>query len=162
MIKKNLIVSGVLGLCLLGAGARTLIGRGLYLNGEDITGARDEHLDGVRVRIDEKGDVWISGERYRVSQMDHYVPAEKKAVKPGESVHQVTGVNGGVTEPVIPTDDDKNKSILADAQGNDQDKKSKAEKSGINDDTQEKKAKQHPPELMMKKEMPAGNNPDPK
>lgn len=67
--------------------------RGLYLNGKDISGARDENLESVRVKIDSKGDIWISGERYRVATQEHYVPVEKKSDVRAHLPKEVKGVN---------------------------------------------------------------------
>lgn len=90
--------------------------RGLYLNGKDISGARDENLESVRVKIDSKGDIWISGERYRVETQEHFVPVEKKSDVAARLPKEVKDIN--VTKNIsedknTPDDPDEPKSVVA-------------------------------------------------
>ena len=53
-------------------------GRSVYLNGVDISGAQNQHLDNVNLTIDEKGDLFISAPQYRVFEEDHFLPLSNK------------------------------------------------------------------------------------
>ncbi len=64
--------------------------RSIFLNGEDISGARSQELKNVDVVINEKGDLFIVAPHYQVNEEDTYVPLSK----------YVQGMNGPRHEPM--------------------------------------------------------------
>jgi hypothetical protein len=48
--------------------------RMIYLNGRNISSVRDQQLEGVNVRIDAHGNVYISAPHYEVQESTHYRP----------------------------------------------------------------------------------------
>ena len=51
--------------------------RNIYLNGTDISSARNQELKNVRVIINEHGDVFLIAPHYQVNLQDSYVPLSK-------------------------------------------------------------------------------------
>ncbi len=48
--------------------------RNIYLNGVDISGARNQELTDVSLHIDGNGDVFIAAKQYEAKEEDTYVP----------------------------------------------------------------------------------------
>lgn len=48
--------------------------RSVFLNGLDISGAKNQELKNVDIMINERGDVFIIAPHYQVSEEDTYVP----------------------------------------------------------------------------------------
>jgi hypothetical protein len=51
--------------------------RSIFLNGMDISGARNQHLKNVDVQISENGDVFIIAPHYQVTEEDSFTPLSK-------------------------------------------------------------------------------------
>jgi hypothetical protein len=49
----------------------------MFLNGIDISGAKNQHLKNVDVMINERGDIFIIAPHYQVSEEDTYVPLSR-------------------------------------------------------------------------------------
>ncbi len=54
--------------------ASPLFGRSVFLNGKDISSARDQDLHHVEVRIDGTGNIFLEAEHYQVSEETQYTP----------------------------------------------------------------------------------------
>jgi hypothetical protein len=61
------------------AAANTAAGglRGIFMNGTDISGARNQFLKNVDVQIAENGDIFIIAPHYQVSEEDAYTPLSR-------------------------------------------------------------------------------------
>ncbi len=73
-MKSILMTTFALGLLLSG----TVSARSLYLNGTDISSARNQTLKNVVVRINDHGDVFLEAPQYQVSEEDTFVPLSNK------------------------------------------------------------------------------------
>lgn len=69
--------------------------RGIFMNGTDISGARNQFLKNVDVQISESGDIFIIAPHYQVSEEDAYTPLSRfvqginaPAHKPPQKVSQ--------------------------------------------------------------------------
>lgn len=69
------------------AAASSASARSIYLNGVDISNARNQSLEGVDIRIDAEGNVFIIGNHYEIYQQQPVAPLVPKAESPG-SPHQ--------------------------------------------------------------------------
>ena len=56
----------------------TALAGNIYLNGTDVTGARNQRLKDVNVFIDEQGNVFIDAPHYSVNEQAHYIPLSPK------------------------------------------------------------------------------------
>ncbi|MCX6131087.1 MAG: hypothetical protein NTX25_18775 [Proteobacteria bacterium] len=65
------ILSGILGLASI---SRASSGRVIYLNGIDISAAKNQALEQVNVRIDAQGHIYIEAPQYEVQQETSFVP----------------------------------------------------------------------------------------
>ncbi len=72
MLSLALLVSGQ-------SKAPALSGRSLFLNGTDISSARNQLLKNVTLRIDEEGNVFIEAPHYNVREESEYLPISKWA-----------------------------------------------------------------------------------
>ncbi len=97
---KRLIV--VLGLIFSGAAPASTT-RKVYINGTDISGAREQVLKKVDVRISDSGDIFITAPHYQVYEEDSFTPlsAYQKAQEGKETVKPVhKGPEGlSISEP---------------------------------------------------------------
>ena len=66
------------GLFLVGAPAHA---RSVFVNGVDISGSFDQSLKDVDVRIDHKGNIFISAPHYEVQEEDQFFPLSAVAPK---------------------------------------------------------------------------------
>ena len=51
--------------------------RSVYMNGTDISSARNQNLKNVDIHINENGDIFIVAPHYQVNEEDTYVPLSK-------------------------------------------------------------------------------------
>lgn len=51
--------------------------RGIFMNGTDISGARNQFLKNVDIQISESGDIFIIAPHYQVSEEDAYTPLSR-------------------------------------------------------------------------------------
>lgn len=70
------LIAGAIVLAILSTPA---LGRSIFLNGTDISNARSQTLDDVDIRIDEKGNLYISAPHYQVHQEETFVPLSRYA-----------------------------------------------------------------------------------
>lgn len=75
-------------------------GKGVYLNGVDISGARSEDLKNVAIHIDEQGNIFITAPQYQVQHGDTYVPLGEFNRK-NRNTPTLNSFNGG--HPNLPT-----------------------------------------------------------
>ena len=53
--------------------------RNIFLNGSDISSARSQELENVKVFISDKGDIFISAPQYQVFEEKTYVPLQSRS-----------------------------------------------------------------------------------
>jgi hypothetical protein len=70
--------------CLAGAGGV----KSIFLNGIDISSARNQELKNVDVLINEQGDIFLLAPHYQVNEEDTYVPLSKYAQGLGPIAHK--------------------------------------------------------------------------
>lgn len=58
-------------------GAGSLFARSIFLNGIDVSSARSQELRHVQVRINERGDIFISAPHYQVTEEDFFTPLSR-------------------------------------------------------------------------------------
>jgi hypothetical protein len=58
------------------------LARSVYLNGVDISSARNQELKNVAITINEHGDVFISGPQYQIQEQDSYIPLSAVVSQP--------------------------------------------------------------------------------
>lgn len=56
--------------------------RNIYLNGVDVSSSRSQELRNVQVRINEKGDIFISAPHYQVTEEDFFTPLARVGAPP--------------------------------------------------------------------------------
>lgn len=59
--------------------------RNIFLNGVDVSSSRSQELRNVQVRINEKGDIFISAPHYQVTEEDFFTPLSRLATPPQAS-----------------------------------------------------------------------------
>jgi len=59
--------------------------RNVFLNGVDVSSSRSQELRNVQVRINEKGDIFISAPHYQVTEEDFFTPLSRVATPPQAS-----------------------------------------------------------------------------
>lgn len=82
-------------------------GRSIFLNGIDVSSARNQTLKNVQIKINENGDVFMIAPHYQVNEEETYTPLSRYVQGAGTS----TGANTGMGTPahvgpkteVIPT-----------------------------------------------------------
>jgi len=62
--------------------------RSIFLNGSDISGARNQQLKNVDVRITENGDIFIVAPHYQVAEEDAFTPLSKYVQSMNAPVHK--------------------------------------------------------------------------
>ena len=53
--------------------------RNIFLNGSDISSARSQELENVKIYISDKGDIFISAPQYQVFEEKTYVPLQSRS-----------------------------------------------------------------------------------
>lgn len=61
-------------ICLALGFSNISLGRSVFLNGQDISSARQQNVRGANINIDEEGNVFIEAPHYRVQEEKNYVP----------------------------------------------------------------------------------------
>jgi|GEM_PF-1341443 len=56
--------------------------RNIYLNGVDVSSSRSQELRNVQIRINEKGDIFISAPHYQVTEEDFFTPLARVGAPP--------------------------------------------------------------------------------
>lgn len=69
-------------------------GRSVYLNGKDISSARDQDLHNVEVRIDGTGNIFLDAPHYEVSEEARYTPLSSYVAPATEAVRSAPVSNG--------------------------------------------------------------------
>ena len=95
--------------CLAGAGGV----KSVFLNGIDISSARNQELKNVDVLINEQGEIFLLAPHYQVNEEDTYVPLSKYAQglgpiahKPPQSMRSLPKEARGKDQPIKPKADD--------------------------------------------------------
>ena len=73
-------------------------GRSVYLNGVDISGAKNQVLNNVNLNVDEHGDIFISAPHYKVYEENHFLPLSSKSPKtslPHKPLRSMSHMNEG-------------------------------------------------------------------
>lgn len=66
--------------------------RSIYLNGVDISAAKNQNLEQVNVRIDTRGNIYVEAPQYEVQQESTFVPLSRQAPPhPNLPVHKSPG-----------------------------------------------------------------------
>lgn len=55
----------------------TAFARSVFLNGVDVSSSRSQELRNVQIRINEKGDIFISAPHYQVTEEDFFTPLSR-------------------------------------------------------------------------------------
>jgi hypothetical protein len=85
-------------------------GRSVFLNGEDISSARNQKMTNVTITIDEDGNILVDGPQYRVHQENTYTPLSRlsrlgpnpyPAHKPPQAI-KLPSADGEASVPVSP------------------------------------------------------------
>ncbi len=76
--------------------------RDVYLNGTDISSAFNQHIKNADIRIDEKGNLYISAPHYKVKEQDTYLPLSKFFEETQPPAHQSAPAPAAVV-PTPPT-----------------------------------------------------------
>ena len=72
------LVTGLSVTVLIGA-APAAQARNVFLNGVDVSSSRSQELRNVQVRINEKGDIFLSAPHYQVTEEDFFTPLSRLA-----------------------------------------------------------------------------------
>lgn len=90
--KKILISSATLGFAVFSVSAMMNAApsglRSIFLNGSDISGARNQQLKNVDVQIAENGDLFIVAPHYQVAEEDAFTPLSKFVQGMNAPVHK--------------------------------------------------------------------------
>ena len=60
----------------------SLLGRNIYLNGNDISNAKAQKLEDVDLLIDKDGNIFISASHYKIEVEENYYPLNKSQLYP--------------------------------------------------------------------------------
>ena len=71
--------------------APAALARNIYLNGVDISSAKHQLLEGVVVKIDGRGNIYIEAPNYEVSEETTLIPLSKWKTPMGKPTHQKPG-----------------------------------------------------------------------
>lgn len=67
-------------------------GRSVYLNGVDISAAKNQALSQADIKIDSKGDIYISAPQYEVQQESTFVPLGRQQIGQSSAIeHKKAG-----------------------------------------------------------------------
>jgi hypothetical protein len=70
--------------------------RSVFMNGVDISSARNQDLRNVHVKISENGDIFIAGPQYQVTEEETFMPLSSYTSKSQPPTHKAPQVlNGG-------------------------------------------------------------------
>ncbi|NBQ54208.1 MAG: hypothetical protein EBU49_11600, partial [Proteobacteria bacterium] len=83
--KKNFWQHLAIGVFTVAATAPAAYARNVFLNGVDVSSSRSQELRNVQVRINEKGDIFISAPHYQVTEEDFFTPLSRLATPPQAS-----------------------------------------------------------------------------
>jgi hypothetical protein len=90
--KKILISCAALGFAVFSVSAMMTAApsglRSIFLNGSDISGARNQQLKNVDVQISENGDLFIVAPHYQVAEEDAFTPLSKFVQAMNAPVHK--------------------------------------------------------------------------
>ena len=84
---QTAFVAACLGTFSATALANDMMSRSLFLNGVDISSARNQEMKNVTVRIDENGDLFIEAPHYDVREESEYLPVTKWIEGQGHPKH---------------------------------------------------------------------------
>jgi hypothetical protein len=109
--KKILISSATLGIAVFSVSAMMTAApsglRSIFLNGSDISGARNQQLKNVDVQIAENGDIFIVAPHYQVAEEDAFTPLSKFVQGMKQPVHKapqkISAAESVPTAPAIAT-----------------------------------------------------------
>ncbi|MEY4629940.1 MAG: hypothetical protein RIQ81_60 [Pseudomonadota bacterium] len=65
--------------------------RSVFLNGVDVSSSRSQELRNVQIRINEKGDIFISAPHYQVTEEDFFTPLSRVPAAGTAAVSPVAG-----------------------------------------------------------------------
>jgi hypothetical protein len=84
----------------------TIPNRSIYVNGVDISSARNHDMRNVQVKISDNGDIYISAPQYQVIEEETFMPLSAYSAKGTTPVHraaqELTGANGQTTAKASP------------------------------------------------------------
>ena len=69
----------------------TAYGRNIYLNGTDISSARNQLMENVNINIDAMGNIFIIAPQYQVNEESTYIPLSSWNQAPGKPVRKEPG-----------------------------------------------------------------------
>ncbi len=98
--KKQFWQHLAIGVFAAAASAPVAFARNVFLNGVDVSSSRSQELRNVQVRINEKGDIFISAPHYQVTEEDFFTPLSRVATPPQAS--QNSGSPELAVAPVSP------------------------------------------------------------
>jgi hypothetical protein len=84
------------------------LARSVFLNGVDVSSSRSQELRNVQIRINEKGDIFISAPHYQVTEEDFFTPLSRVPsngttanVAPG--VAEAVNTGTAISPPAMPS-----------------------------------------------------------
>ena len=84
----------------------TIPNRSIYLNGVDISSARNQDLRNVQVKVGDNGDIYISAPQYQVTEEETFMPLSSYSGRSGTPAHrapqELNGPNTQKTAKVVP------------------------------------------------------------
>ncbi len=84
----------------------TIPNRSIYLNGVDISSARNQDLRNVQVKVGDNGDIYISAPQYQVTEEETFMPLSSYSGRSGTPTHrppqELNGPNSPKTAKVVP------------------------------------------------------------
>ena len=87
--------------------------RNIFLNGVDVSSSRSQELRNVQVRINEKGDIFISAPPYQVTEEDFFTPLSRLATPQAAQNSATPGLAvASVTDPVKEVVQEPSKDVI--------------------------------------------------
>lgn len=79
--------------------------RSIFMNGVDISSARNQDMRNVHIRISENGDIFITAPQYQVTEEETYTPLSSYTPGQGRPAHQPPMEMGADSRAVSPDGD---------------------------------------------------------
>jgi hypothetical protein len=81
--------------------------RSVYLNGVDISSARNQDLRNVHIKITENGDIFVSAPQYQVTEEETFMPLSSYSSKNGAPEHKPPQSLRDTASPINPRNSDR-------------------------------------------------------
>lgn len=89
--------------------------RNIFLNGVDVSSSRSQELRNVQVRINEKGDIFISAPHYQVTEEDFFTPLSRLAAPQAAQNSATPGLAvASATDPAKEVVQEPSKDVIKD------------------------------------------------